>query len=69
MSSRVELCNRRWYEANSGQTITDVQSRFFHPALRWMAATIDGPVQGSDAVFESKFMLPWAFSEEATAEK
>ena len=34
-----------------------------------MAATLDGRIEGSDAVFESKFMLPWAFSEEAAAEK
>ena len=34
-----------------------------------MAATLDGRVKGSDAVFESKFMLPWSFSEEAAAEK
>ena len=34
-----------------------------------MAATFDGRVEGSDAVFESKFMLPWSFSEEAAAEK
>ena len=65
----TEDLNRRWYEANTGQVITDVQSRIFHPALRWMAATIDGRVQGSDAVFEAKFMLPWSFSEEAAAEK
>ena len=37
--------------------------------LRWMGATLDGRVQGSDAVFEAKFMLPWSFSEEAAAEK
>jgi predicted phage-related endonuclease len=65
----TEDLNRCWYEVNTGQTITDVQSRIFHPALRWMAATIDGRVQGSDAVFEAKFMLPWSFSEEAAAEK
>jgi hypothetical protein len=40
-----------------------------HPALRWMVATLDGRIQGSDAVFEAKFMLPWSFSEEAAAEK
>jgi hypothetical protein len=34
-----------------------------------MAATLDGRVLGSDAVFEAKFMLPWSFSEEAAAEK
>jgi hypothetical protein len=33
------------------------------------AATVDGRVQGSDAVFEAKFMLPWPLSEEAPAEK
>ena len=65
----TEELNRRWYEANTGQVITDVQKQFRHPALRWMAATLDGRVQGSEAVFEAKFMLPWSFSEEAAAEK
>jgi predicted phage-related endonuclease len=65
----TEALNRRWYEANTGQLITDIQKQVRHPALRWMAATLDGRVQGSDAVFEAKFMLPWSFSEEAAAEK
>ena len=34
-----------------------------------MAATLDGRVQGSEAVFEAKFMLPWSFSEEAAVTK
>jgi hypothetical protein len=34
-----------------------------------MAATLDGIVESSGAVFEAKFMLPWSFSEEAAAEK
>ena len=34
-----------------------------------MAATLDGRIEGSGAVFEAKFMLPWTFSEEAAAEK
>ena len=49
--------------------ITDIQQSMRHPVLRWMGATLDGRVQGSDAVFEAKFMLPWSFSEEAAAEK
>jgi hypothetical protein len=65
----TEDLNRRWYEACTGQVITDVQRKVRHPVLRWMAATLDGRVQGSDAVFEAKFMLPWSFSEEAAAEK
>jgi hypothetical protein len=30
---------------------------------------LDGRIQGGDAVFEAKFMLPWSFTEEAAAEK
>jgi predicted phage-related endonuclease len=33
------------------------------------AATLDGLVHETDAVFEAKFMLPWSFSEAAAAEK
>jgi predicted phage-related endonuclease len=65
----TEELNRRWYEANTGQVVTDIQKQVQHPTLRWMAATLDGRVQSSDAVFEAKFMLPWSFSEEAAAEK
>jgi predicted phage-related endonuclease len=65
----TEDLNRRWYEANTGQVITDIQKRVRHPALRWMGVTLDGRVEGSDAVFEAKFMLPWSFSEEMAAEK
>jgi predicted phage-related endonuclease len=65
----TEELNRRWYEANSGQVLTDVQRQIRHPVLRWMAATLDGRVDATGAIFEAKFMLPWAFSEEAAAEK
>ena len=65
----TEELNRRWYQANSGQVLTDVQRRVRHPTLRWMAATLDGRVEATGAVFEAKFMLPWSFSEEAAGEK
>jgi predicted phage-related endonuclease len=65
----TEALNRRWYEANTGRVITDVQKRVRHPAVRWLAATLDGRIEGSGAVFEAKFMLPWSFSEEAALEK
>ncbi len=65
----TEELNRRWYEANTGEVITDIQRHVRQPALRWMAATLDGRVASSGAVFEAKFMLPWSFSEEAAAEK
>jgi predicted phage-related endonuclease len=65
----TEALNRRWYETDTGQVITNIQQKVRHPVLRWMGATLDGRVQGIDAVFEAKFMLPWSFSEEAAAEK
>jgi len=58
----TEKLNRRWYQANTGRVVTDVQQWVRHPTLRWMAATLDGRIEGCD-VFESKFMLPWSFSE------
>jgi predicted phage-related endonuclease len=65
----TEPLNRRWYERTTGQVIKDVQSWVRHPVIRWMAATLDGIVEGSGAVFEAKFMLPWSFSEEMAAER
>jgi predicted phage-related endonuclease len=65
----TEDLNRRWYQANTKQVLTDVQRRIHHPVLRWMAATLDGRVEATGAIFEAKFMLPWSFSEEAAAEK
>jgi predicted phage-related endonuclease len=69
LGSVTEELNRLWFERNSGQVITDVQRRVFHPVKRWMAATLDGMVEATGAVFEAKFMLPWSFSEETAAEK
>jgi predicted phage-related endonuclease len=65
----TEPLNRRWFEKATGQVIKDVQRWIRHPVIRWLAATLDGIVEGTGAVFEAKFMLPWSFSEEAAAEK
>jgi len=65
----TEALNRAWFERNTGKAITDVQRRLRHPVLGWMAATLDGRVQGTGDVFEAKFMLPWSFSEEAALAK
>jgi predicted phage-related endonuclease len=65
----TEHLNRHWYERNTGQVVIEVQRQVFHPVKRWMAATLDGMVEATGAVFEAKFMLPWAFSEEGAAEK
>ena len=65
----TEPLNRHWFERNTGHVITQVQRRVQHPVIRWMAATLDGMVEQSGAVFEAKFMLPWSFSEVVAAEK
>jgi predicted phage-related endonuclease len=65
----TERLNRKWYERTTGHVVKDVQSWVRHPVIRWMAATLDGMVESSGAVFEAKFMLPWSFSEEAAAQK
>src|SRR3984893_8625341 len=65
----TEDLNRQWYERNTGNAIKNVQCRVKHPVIRWMAATLDGVVEQTGAVYEAKFMLPWSFSEEFAAEK
>jgi len=65
----TEPLNRHWFERNTGQVLTGVQRRVQHPVVRWMAATLDGIVEATGAVFEAKFMLPWSFTEEGAAEK
>jgi predicted phage-related endonuclease len=69
LGSVTEDLNRRWFERNSGHVVRDVQRHIKHPVIGWMAATLDGIVEGTGAVFEAKFALPWSFSEEAAAEK
>ena len=65
----TEDLNRRWYELNSGKRVSDIQRQIKHRTIPWMAATLDGLVKETGAVFEAKFMLPWSFSEAAAAEK
>jgi len=69
LGTATEALNRTWYERNTGRRVTAVQRRVKHSAIPWMMATLDGLVEGSGAIFEAKFMLPWSFSEEAAAEK
>lgn len=69
LGNATEDLNRRWYEANTGQRVKDVQRHVRHPVNRWMGATLDGLVDGSGAVYEANFMLPWSFSEEGAAGK
>ena len=69
LGTATEELNRTWYQRCTGQTIKDVQKRIRHPINRWMAATLDGVVEQTGAIFEAKFMLPWAFSEDGAAEK
>src|SRR6516162_2725680 len=69
LGAATEELNRTWYERNTGRRVTDVQRLVKRGAISWMAATLDGIVEGTGAVFEAKLMLAWSFSEEAAAEK
>jgi hypothetical protein len=69
LGAATETLNRVWFERNTGMAVIDVQRQVFHPVKRWMAATLDGRVEATGAVFEAKFMLPWSFSEESAAER
>ena len=69
LGAATEELNRSWYERSTGRHVRGVQRQVRHSAISWMAATLDGIVEGTEAVFEAKFMLPWSFSEEAAAEK
>ncbi|MCK1538194.1 MULTISPECIES: YqaJ viral recombinase family protein [unclassified Bradyrhizobium] len=69
LGTATEHLNRAWYERQTGHAIEHVQRRVVHPVHKWMAATLDGRVHPTGAVFEAKFMLPWNFSEEAAADK
>src|SRR5947207_813536 len=51
LGSVTEALNRAWYERNTGRVVTDVQRRVKHSAIPWMAATLDGVVEGTGAVF------------------
>jgi YqaJ-like viral recombinase domain len=46
----TEHLNRHWYERNTGQVVTEVQRR-------WMAATLEGIVEATGAVFEATPVL------------
>src|SRR4051812_25395524 len=43
----TETLNRHWYERNTGKSVIELQRRVVHPMKRWMAATLDGMVEGT----------------------
>src|SRR5215510_11916042 len=69
LGSATEDLNRAWYERNTGRRVIAAQRHVKHAIIPYMAATLDGVVEGANAIFESKFMLPWSFSEETAVAK
>ena len=65
----TEELNQRWYEAQSGQEVVDVQKHVYGIRACTGWARRSTAAFDHEAVFESKFMLPWSFSEEAAVEK
>jgi hypothetical protein len=58
LGSVTEELNRAWYERSTGHVTGAVQRKVHHPIHKWIAATLDGLVQQTGAVFEAIFMLP-----------
>src|SRR5215468_5279413 len=54
LGSATEELNRAWYERNTGHRVLSAQRRVKHSIIPWMAATLDGVVEGLGAIFESK---------------
>jgi predicted phage-related endonuclease len=69
LGSATEELNRTWYERNTGRRVIAAQRHVKHAIIPFVAATLDGVVEGAGAIFEAKFMLPWSFSEEAAVAK
>jgi predicted phage-related endonuclease len=69
LGKATEELNACWYERNTGHRVIHRQRLIKHSAIFFMAATLDGVVEETGAIFGAKFMLPWSFSEEAAAEK
>lgn len=69
LGSVTEDLNRRWFERVTGERVTHVQRWLQHPVIPYLAATLDGQIESTGAIYEAKFMLPWSFSEEHACEK
>jgi predicted phage-related endonuclease len=69
LGTATEELNRAWYERNTGRRVIAAQRHVKHSIIPYMAATLDGVVEGANAIFEAKFMLPWSFSEQAAVQK
>src|SRR3954451_24127236 len=46
----TEALNRSWYERNTGHRVIQAQRHVKHSAIPWMAATLDGVVEGAGAI-------------------
>ena len=63
------ICRRPPRPRGQNPIVRPIGIQHVFPVIQRMAATLDGLVEQTGAVFEAKFMLPWAFSEEMAAEK
>src|ERR1700758_3083575 len=50
LGAATEELNRSWHERNTGRQVRDAQRQVRHSAIPWMAATLDGIVDGTEAV-------------------
>ena len=64
LSFATKNLNRHWYERNSGRKVVTVRRQIRHSAIPWMVASLDGMIEGTGAIFEAKFILSRASTEE-----
>jgi predicted phage-related endonuclease len=69
LSSATKDLNRRWYELNSGYHVSQVQRHAVHRTIPWMAATLDGFVKETGALYQAEFILRRSSPEEAAADE
>src|SRR5262245_56671371 len=53
LGTATEELNRVWYERNTGRRVIAAQRHVRHAIIPYMAATLDGVVEGANAIFES----------------
>src|SRR5262245_43305035 len=58
LGSVTEDLNRAWYERNTGRRVIAAQRRVKHSIIPYMAATLDGVIEGANAISRPSSCCP-----------
>jgi predicted phage-related endonuclease len=67
LGSWTEAFNRQWYECQTGQEVSLIGFSISCPEHSWRRCTLDGFVDGQNAVFEAKHVNAFSRPEEVLA--